>query len=316
MVQKILGQKTGNSMIPYSPTTQRTKTVDNSVLAVVATGGATPSIAEAFAYADSNGEWWITGVISCVVTSATSASFQIAGISLDTNSQGFHATTLGAAPYIGTGRTSGSTLTISSSAVFAEARVSFNLKLAAAPTWAAANMEASTDASIYIEPASAGASGIIDNSAANVTGTPIKGKTDGVAVDVGYIGEIISQGTHNAATPSSAAQTTICAMTLTAGIWDVSGGVYLSTGSGTTTTVVGAGISLTTNAWDIFTAENVHFLGTTSFPASSTLILPTPIRRIQVTSNTNIYMVARTDFTGGTNTFTANKSFIRGVRVG
>lgn len=137
---------------------------------------------------------------------------------------------------------------------------------------------------------------------------------DGTAIPAGMVGELISNGTHSAVTLSTGANFTITSITLTAGVWDVSGAAEVITGA-TTTTVASAGISLANNAFSTFSGEAVTF-AIISASATSTLIYPTPVRRIEVTSSTPVYLVTRSDFSGGSaNTSSANSSFIRAIRI-
>jgi hypothetical protein len=75
-----------------------------------------------------------------------------------------------------------------------------DVELNAEPTTytTAANMEGVVAADVYIPPASAGIQGLVNNLAGNTLGTPILGKTDGVAVADGYVGQMV--GTEHAST--------------------------------------------------------------------------------------------------------------------
>jgi hypothetical protein len=87
-------------------------------------------------------------------------------------------------------------------------------------------MEGVVAADVYIPPASVGVSGLVNNTSGNTVGTPIKGKTDGVAVASGYVGEIL--GWTNLGTSSNltagggATQIGTATLTLSPGVYFVS----------------------------------------------------------------------------------------------
>ena len=64
---------------------------------------------------------------------------------------------------------------------------------------------------VYIPPASAGIAGLVNNVVGNTSGTPILGKTDGVAVAIGNIGEIVYSST-----PENVSTSSVSEMALTA----------------------------------------------------------------------------------------------------
>lgn len=87
---------------------------------------------------------------------------------------------------------------------------------------------------IYIPPASAGIAGLVNNVAGNTAGTPILGKTDGVAVAGGYVGEKITW----TSAPSTQSLSTSdsdwinATFTLTPGIWLIQYHIQYSLGVG------------------------------------------------------------------------------------
>ena len=72
-------------------------------------------------------------------------------------------------------------------------QLSGDVQLESEPTWAAANMEASTQADIYIEPASATKSGLVNTSAQSFAG--LKDFTEGVDV-ASVAGSFYEEGTE------------------------------------------------------------------------------------------------------------------------
>ena len=128
--------------------TKKTKTVYNSTLLVTCTrGGGTVSAAEAFAFSDSNGVWWITGYAK-----STLPSGDICGITFGSSNVVFEAATEQTCSCFGSyspacpqGLTAanGSVITAYGCGTNAANYVCFNftLKLKQEPTWAAANLD-------------------------------------------------------------------------------------------------------------------------------------------------------------------------------
>jgi hypothetical protein len=111
------------------------------------------------------------------------------------------------------------------------------------------------------------------------------GVTDGSDAAAGIIGEFLS----NTAGPvglTSAATSNIVSLSLSAGDWDVSGGVVFSPSAGTNS-FFGAGMG----------GLDVYFAATFS-AAALNQALNTALRRYNVTATTTVWVVARAVFTG------------------
>ena len=215
-----LGIRNGNQIIPYGAATKQTKvitTTDTSML-VLAGAGITQTTCSGYfmAYADSAGKWRLrfniraSGTTSGTARALASIAFSstyavkfkndfyqaVSGID-DTGNLTVVAYAQPNTAIIGLGFPSATSVP----AYIA----SGDVELESEPTWAAANMEGAVNASVYIPPASAGVVGLVNNAVANTAGTPILGKTDGVAVAAGYVGEICTT-TERAGTGGSAYQ--------------------------------------------------------------------------------------------------------------
>lgn len=139
---------------------------------------------------------------------------------------------------------------------------------------------------------------------------------DGIAVPSGYVGELITNGgTNTAVTPSGSSNIqTLTSISLTSGIWDISGTATFSPGSISNLLYIAVGISKTNNAFDVANAEAL----TQIVPGAATTgtILPTPVRRIVVTSTTTIYLVGQVGYsTVGSAVWNANATFLRATRI-
>jgi hypothetical protein len=160
MATGIAGLKSGNHIVPYSQTTKRTKVVDfenastgnisSDAVATVAFNGA-----YGYAYADSNDEWRLAGNISMSHGSDTSHTVTITGIKAKNVANFYQGCNLaGGSTASGRAYTTPNQATISVFHASAQTAtfLSFDVALEEIPDWADANMEASTDASVWIEP--------------------------------------------------------------------------------------------------------------------------------------------------------------------
>ena len=137
---------------------------------------------------------------------------------------------------------------------------------------------------------------------------------DGTAVPSGYMGELSSNGIHAVVNPSSGTPVTVVSLTLSTGLWDVTGGAKGNMVGSGTTTVVAAAISANTNTMS-YSATDTTFLAGLNIGNSGTFSIPTPIVRFNVTAaSQTIYLVVRVDFTGSIQCG-ANASFIRATRI-
>jgi len=118
--------------------------------------------------------------------------------------------------------------------------ISGDVILNSEPTWAAANMEGVTAVDVYIPPASAGIAGLVNNAAGNTAGTPILGKTDGVAVAAGYVGE--TWGILGSTT-SVGTQYNLANKTVPVGLWRIDITEILDVNMSSSTNAVGCNFS-------------------------------------------------------------------------
>lgn len=139
---------------------------------------------------------------------------------------------------------------------------------------------------VYIPSASAGIAGLVDNTAGNTVGTPIKGRIDGGAVVAGDVGEIVSftERTITAMTANYTASTSLG--TLKKGIWIV----YPYCSVTTKTSLVNISNAISTNN----TSDGSGFIGNgvrTDVPGNISLMgVPLQSQFITVTvDDTNLY---------------------------
>lgn len=121
-----------------------------------------------------------------------------------------------------------------------------------------------------------------------------KGITDASSAATGEIGEVLT------ATTSSTAVTTATALNatslvLTPGDWDVCGVIRFDTTTAALTSLIG-GLNTTSATQPSF--PNCYQLMSTLNTATQQFAVPT--QRINVSTNTTIYLVAYTNFTSGT----------------
>ena len=139
----------------------------------------------------------------------------------------------------------------------------------------------------------------------------------GEALPAGAVGETLIARPGSAVTPGASAQDvnkTIVSITLSPGIWAVSGVVTLNPNAATGLKFIYAGISLSNNALDAANANNVvgNDLASTS---TAFRYVTTPTRIFNVTSNTVVHLVAGIEYTSlGGATYTTNSS-IQAVRI-
>jgi preprotein translocase subunit Sec61beta len=172
MATGVAGLKSGNHIVPYSQTTKRTEIIDLSTGIAASWSGAgtlTLHYATGYAYADSNDVWKLNFNIAAYNSVAfTSDSITIDGVVFQNASQGFQPlrTMQNGAPATNQctdayTANNGSTITVRHATANSAFVVSGDVILASEPTWASANLEASTDASVWIEPASSTQAGLL-----------------------------------------------------------------------------------------------------------------------------------------------------------
>jgi hypothetical protein len=214
MATNLLGILNNNTIVPYTATTKRTKQVtvtSASDITLAGTGITTSSIGHAtlLAYADSLGVWFVKGAMRINRASGTGsrnlATVTFTGSYPFTFSGDQAATVFASSTGVAcTAQAISGTATIQISHTNSDEggyQLNFDCKVQAKPTWADANMEGVVAADVFIAPAAAGTLGLIDNTAGNIVGNPIKGRTDGSSPSAGYVGERI---TWDADPPSTA----------------------------------------------------------------------------------------------------------------
>jgi hypothetical protein len=134
------------------------------------------------------------------------------------------------------------------------------------------------------------------------------GVTGGYDANPGEVGEYAASSGSSTSLVTATAKT-IHSLTITAGDWDIEGVATYTKAATTVVTYTQQGISMTNNTLG----------GTGTFTATATAIsdvipsaFTTPIVRLNLTSNTTIYLVSRAGFTTSTLTTTG---FIRARRV-
>jgi len=133
-----------------------------------------------------------------------------------------------------------------------------------------------------------------------------KGVVDASSAAAGEIGEVItSQAT--AVSMTTATATTLTSVSLTPGDWDVYGVIELSTSANAITLVIGSmGTAAATN--QLFpNRTRLEFPAATGAPG-----VPVPSQRINVSTNTTIYLVAQATFASGT---VSGSGYIRARRI-
>ncbi|QGY29758.1 hypothetical protein [Pantoea cypripedii] len=135
-----------------------------------------------------------------------------------------------------------------------------------------------------------------------------KGVTDGTDAAAGEIGEVLSASSN--ATPvtlTSGTASNLIQLTLTPGDWDIRGVGRFEPSVGSVTAVSASWN--TTSATFAGFPDNAQLQGIT---AGGTQQIPAPIKRMNITTNTIIYLVGLAVFTSGT---CAGKGFIEARRV-
>jgi hypothetical protein len=100
----------------------------------------------------------------------------------------------------------------------------------------------------------------------------------------------------SAVSMTTATDTNITSMSLTAGDWDVSGTVATSVAAGTTTTIVQGWVTTTSATLPTSPAEGGLNKYASSIPAGQNVVLPTGTRRFSLSGTTTIYLGARATF--------------------
>jgi hypothetical protein len=143
-----VGIRSGNVVIPYVSSTKRTKVVTLTYTSTPA--GWTSDNSRGFAFADSNGVWWLTLSISANMTAATSGDATISGVTFAAFYQAlanFSSTALTSRAFT---NPSNGTVSVQHSVNNVSFYTMGTVQLASEPTWASANMEGVIAADVYI----------------------------------------------------------------------------------------------------------------------------------------------------------------------
>lgn len=130
--------------------------------------------------------------------------------------------------------------------------------------------------------------------ALSLAGTGIVGCDGSADATTGNIGETItaSAGSGSVALVTGTDKT-ITSISLTAGDWDLFGGVGFSAAGSTTISSLGAGISSTNNA---LPSDPDYVLFNLTFTTGSANVLAVPTIRVRVSSTTTYYLIAKASF--------------------
>lgn len=150
------------------------------------------------------------------------------------------------------------------------------------------------------------------------SGVAVHGSNTNDSAAAGYVGEIItanSAGVSPSTFGSGSYGTIASLLSLPAGDWDVEGVVNLSTGAALAScTQWGVQISTTNNGLDSASSGGLNWF-TGTITASGTYYIPTGVRRMSLSTATNIYLTGQLTYgTLGSTTWGTN-SFIRARRV-
>jgi hypothetical protein len=173
MATGVAGLKSGNHIVPYSQTTKRTKIINEDDLTtshLVLAGGTMASqaitTADIQAYSDSNGQWRFRFNVSmtCSTETRTSVSLTFSSTyAVVFKDSGYYPVTMfseavSRAQAVGGGGVVNGYCAATADGAY---RFSGDVPLESEPTWASANLEASTDASVWIEPATDTTAGLL-----------------------------------------------------------------------------------------------------------------------------------------------------------
>lgn len=207
---------TRGRIVPLQNMTKRSKALN--VAPYLSAGAYLSSLsvtkATAMFYADSNGVWFVdmTAVYSGNLATAQYHIIALAGVVFEATTNNYQQVTgwVDDSTYMATGAPTSfvfpNTGNISvgyGATVTGESGKSVYLRLCgvqlnAEPTWTslgttwAAIAETVGDVTAYIPPCAAATSGIINNDPTNTAGNLVLGRTSGVAVPAGYVGEVIT----------------------------------------------------------------------------------------------------------------------------
>jgi len=150
------------------------------------------------------------------------------------------------------------------------------------------------------------------------SGVQIQGRTSGVAIGSGLVGEVLRSGTFTAVTltVSGNTYTTPSLITLSPGSWLIHGRIWVSHNTTTTTTLV-TSITTVSGSEDVDTLDVLNGISV----VNASLIRPLIPKYITVTTATSLYITARAVFTGGSPAIAggangaSNDSYLRAIRI-
>jgi len=170
---------------------------------------------------------------------------------------------------------------------------------------------------VYIPPASEGIAGLVNNVAGNTAGTPILGKTDGVAVASGYVGYITKTlGSSNITPAASGSGKNVISLALPSGIWLVQGQLAYTIGAAAPAgwNSISSGLSTTTDT--LPTATLYNYDGTPATTTSSGRTYITPNQVFISTGSTTAYLVGVCSYSTLNNLlFEGARSSIQAIRI-
>lgn len=302
MATNQIGIRNSNIIVPYTAATKRTKVVTLTVKLNTTYNGSTEVTSPVYvtktgyAYADSSGNWRLAFNVLATFTSTTftSYSLDITGV-VFTASNGCAVTTTFDGSAFTTTTNVGRIYGFCPSTTSVSLGLSGDVALASEPTWAAANMEGVLPVDVYIPPASAGIAGLVNNAAGNTAGTPILGKTDGVAVASGYVGHRFDKTSSSTTIGASDATVNIATISdIPAGIWLLQANANCDPGSSLSATRVQASISTSSN-----TINNALALSVPP-PVNSTAssFISMGGNYVNISSPTTFYFTGRVNYSG------------------
>lgn len=140
----------------------------------------------------------------------------------------------------------------------------------------------------------------------------VVGDTTGTAVPSGYIGQVISANPGGGVSPAaSGSYVNVTSISLTPGVWAVSGTAFYVVGTATGVTEYITGISLSSAALDVSNENNFAQIN----PQTSSAAIPIGPRLISVSSATTVYLVGRVTYSAVGSSGWGVQSRINAVRI-
>ena len=150
-----------------------------------------------------------------------------------------------------------------------------------------------------------------------VNASGIKGDTSGSAKAAGYVGEFIERNVTGAVsiTSGTIADVDSTGITLTAGVWDISGAINLNANTGTTVSSMSSWVGTASGNTTTGRDQQRNWIGISSTSAiitAGSYIAPLPTWRVNISTPTTYYLKAQTVFAVSTLTATGN---LRATRI-